>query len=489
MAVSQVTSDTMRQSALTKRPDALMQLDLNPTQGSVFYTQTFAAATRFDTINPAIDWKSLTSIWQGEAMTYTSVALLTDTLPALTQILGIPGALIEPQQTMTDLLTSAWDDRTTLVLLPFDQLVPRLVVMAIDGQNPVENSNHFDPSRYPFVATVYLHRNLSTTSASIIKKADLLLTQVAKTNRDPSRLTTVTMTGVTAMSRMMAGQMDKLGSAWPAEIIGAELASADLTIFSNEVALTPDCETNASPDSLLFCSKPAYWETLEKSGADLISLTGNHVNDWGRDSLSWSLDFYAQKGVTVYGGGENADEALKPRIVEHNGNRLAFLGANSVGPYAAWATELLPGAARFDFTQAAHLINQARTEENADVVFYDIQYQESYDIWPLYDQRETFNILLRDGADVVNGVQAHVPQSMEFTDGKLILFGLGNLYFDQMWGEATRQGLVAKHTVYEGRILSTQIMVTVLFDFGQPHWATPEERQEILQRVFAASYW
>ena len=34
-----------------------------------------------------------------------------------------------------------------------------------------------------------------------------------------------------------------------------------------------------------------------------------------------------------------------------------------------------------------------------------------------------------------------------------------------------------------------QLLTTVVEDFGQPRWATPEERAAILQRVFDASYW
>ena len=151
-------------------------------------------------------------------------------------------------------------------------------------------------------------------------------------NRDPTRLSVVAATGVTAMARMMGAQMDELGSAWPAIEVGPVLSAADLTIFSNEVSFAPDCETSANPDTLVFCSKPEYWETLERSGVDLINLTGNHVNDWGRASFSWSLDFYAQKGIPFYGGGATNQQAIQPVFIEHNGNRLAFLGANSIGP-------------------------------------------------------------------------------------------------------------------------------------------------------------
>jgi poly-gamma-glutamate capsule biosynthesis protein CapA/YwtB (metallophosphatase superfamily) len=90
---------------------------------------------------------------------------------------------------------------------------------------------------------------------------------------------------------------------------------------------------------------------------------------------------------------------------------------------------------------------------------------------------------------VVTGVQSHVPQALEFTEGKLILYGLGNLYFDQMWTQPTREGLVVKHTLYEGRHISTQLLTTLIYDYGQPRWTSPDERETLLRRVFAASYW
>jgi len=49
--------------------------------------------------------------------------------------------------------------------------------------------------------------------------------------------------------------------------------------------------------------------------------------------------------------------------------------------------------------------------------------------------------------------------------------------------------LIARHTVYDGRHISTELLVTVLEDWAQPRWATPEEREMILAPVFAASGW
>jgi poly-gamma-glutamate synthesis protein (capsule biosynthesis protein) len=81
-----------------------------------------------------------------------------------------------------------------------------------------------------------------------------------------------------------------------------------------------------------------------------------------------------------------------------------------------------------------------------------------------------------------------VPQAVEFEAGKLILYGLGNLFFDQMQG-TTREGLIVKHTIYDNRHISTQILTTLIYDYGQPRWASASERTSILSRVFGASYW
>ncbi len=491
----------------TTTPSSAVRFDATAgTDGEPAYSVTFAAATRFDTIDTALAWEALRALWSGQLLTatttttasvtaasvtaaapFTRVIVLSDTLPLLNQVLGAPSSAVVGAADVSTVVDAAWQDRTTLAIVPFDQLEPRLVVLPIDGQTPVENQSHFNPALYPLVATVYAHR---TAGAAADKaRVDQLLQALPAGNRDPDRLTVLTMTGVTAMCRMMAAQMDRFGPAWPAEVVGPELASADITHISNEVPFVEDCVANTDPENFNFCSKPEYMETLTASGVDIIGMTGNHQNDFGRENAVLSLDMYDEWGLPYYGGGKNLDGAFKPLIIEHNGNRLAFLGANSYGPKMAWATDALPGAAPFDLNILSATIRSIKEKDLADAVLVELQYQESYDPQPLADQRLDFNALVRAGADIVTGVQSHVPQGMEFTDGKLVLYGLGNLYFDQMWAQATREGMVVKHTFYNGRHLSTQILTTLLYDYGQPRWTSPQERASILNRVFDASYW
>jgi hypothetical protein len=386
---------------------------------------------------------------------------------------------------MGQILDAAWSDTPTLALVPFDLLDPRLVVLAVDGQNPIENSAHFDADQYSLAAIVYAHIDSSLDT----RLQNAILAAIPPANRDPNKLTVLAMTGVTAMVRMSAEQMDIRGNAWPAEVVGPRLAAADITAISNEVPFVPGCETNTNIDNLVFCSKPEYMETLIASGADIIGLTGNHQNDYGTKDALTSLEIYEQAGLPVYGGGKDLASAMAPLYIEHNGNRLAFLGVNSYGPPSAWATEFSPGSAPFDLAVLSAQVRAIKEEGLADLVLVEFQYQESYQTQPLLDQRLDFVAVTRAGADIVTGVQSHVPQGIEFAGAKLVLYGLGNLYFDQMWSEDTREGLIVEHTIYNGRHLSTQLLPTLLHDYGQPQWAEPSRRAAILTKVFNASYW
>ena len=74
------------------------------------------------------------------------------------------------------------------------------------------------------------------------------------------------------------------------------------------------------------------------------------------------------------------------------------------------------------------------TEFNADAQYHA----------PIPEQMADFRALSDAGADIVVGVQAHTPQAVELRgDNRIILYGLGNLYFDQVRSWGTRPGLVS----------------------------------------------
>ena len=426
----------------------------------------------------------LRRLWLGQPNALaTGSPLLTssETSAALDALLGPhdPAApvVVVPARELAERL---WNEPDALAIIPFDRLEPRLKPLAVDGLSALDAD--LDQHRYPLRATVWAKGPDGWPRLL----ADELEQQALNTNRHPDRLTVLAMTGVTALTRGVAFEIEARGDyAWPARQVADLLSSADLTHISNEVSFMPGCELEA--DTWVFCARPEYLEVLRLVGADLVELTGNHNLDFGPYYANLSLDLYAEAGMHTFGGGRNATDARQPLLITHNGNRLAFLGYSQFGPDYAWATEERPGAARFSLQALQEDLAQVRPQ--ADLVFVSIQHTETYTTTPLPEQVADFQAAIQAGADVVTGSQAHQPQVIEFYDGKPIFYGLGNLFFDQLWSEATREGLVVRHLIYDGRLIASQVLPTVMDESYQPRLAGAEERQAILQTIFAASGW
>jgi poly-gamma-glutamate synthesis protein (capsule biosynthesis protein) len=380
------------------------------------------------------------------------------------------------------LVDQAWANRKhAWAILPFDQLEPRWKVLRVDGASVLDKALEVD--KYPLSLQFGLAGKETPSLAAALMPDGRLLT-----NRDTERMTVLIMTGVTAMTRSTAARMEEQGILYPAEKVGALLRSADLTHISNEVPFTEECPT---PDfhskSLTFCSSPRYVELLRAIGTDIVELTGNHVHDYGAQAMLETLEIYRREGWPYFGGGKNLEEARRPLVIEKNGNKLAFIGCNPVGPAIAWATADGPGAAPCDY-EYVHA-ELAKLKAQVDVPIATLQYWEFELYEPTDQQRADFRGLVDAGAVIVSGSQAHQPQGFEFYKGGFIHYGLGNLFFDQMWSLGTRQEVIDRHVIYQGRHISTELYTYMLEDYSQPRPMTAKERQELLSALFKASGW
>jgi poly-gamma-glutamate synthesis protein (capsule biosynthesis protein) len=484
--------------AANNAADLTLSLRQDP-GGRTAYERILVPVDRFATLLQATSMAELQGVWTGQ-ITSTNVSTLYPTLDAMPDLIalwGQPGDAVKPQPSAAQVADRVWGDRMGLGIVPFDQLMPRLRALSLDGLSAVDN--RLDQSKWPLAARVWLNANTPRGAEELQK----LPGKPLLTNRDVAKLTVLVSTGTTAITRHMGAAIAKSGDpAFPARVIGPELAAADLTAVSNEIPFMDDCAVDDRVGLGVFCAKTEWYATLALSGVNLVGLTGNHLKDFGTPAFTKTLEFYAQKGIKVYGGGLNDEAARAPLIVEDHGNRLAFLGANMFGPerYAdangdwqnAWAGKNRPGAATYDPQQLAAAIKAVKPK--VDLVFAELQWKEDndagdYQVQPIPGQAKGFEALAEAGADVVTGVQAHAPQAIELRGNQPIFFGLGNLYFDQAWSWPTRTGLVVRHTIYAGRLLSSDLLVTVLDPNYQLRWATPDERKGVLQSVFAASGW
>jgi poly-gamma-glutamate synthesis protein (capsule biosynthesis protein) len=269
------------------------------------------------------------------------------------------------------------------------------------------------------------------------------------------------------------------------------LREADILHITNEISFADDCPyPDPGGGDLQFCSDPKYIALLEDIGTDVVELTGNHVNDWGSQWLEKSIGMYQDRGWGIFGGGVNLSEATKPYTLINHENHLAFIGCNLPGPESAWATEDSPGAAPCgDFSWLYDEISSLRQQGILPIV--TVQYNEYYQINPSETQARDFKTIAGTGAAIISGSQSHFPQGFAFEGDAYIHYGPGNLFFDQMDYPVvgTRRAAMDRLTIYDGRIIGTELITTMLEDWSRPRLMTPEERRQFLMELFSASGW
>ena len=99
-----------------------------------------------------------------------------------------------------------------------------------------------------------------------------------------------------------------------------------------------------------------------------------------------------------------------------------------------------------------------RLDKEGYLIIFTFQHEEEYVFNPKWSTlKPDFRLMAEAGADIVSGSQAHQPHDIEFYDDSLIMFGLGNLFFDLVYGgEHLDEALIARHVIYENKHISTE---------------------------------
>jgi Bacterial capsule synthesis protein PGA_cap len=446
-------------------------------------TWTYALVAPFPTLVDNITRQDFLDAWHASSSgPFGKIPLLMEESTRVTfaAILGEPGEGAVKTVPAKDLLGAAWNQMPEWAIIPFENVEPKWKVLMIEGQSPIQKG--FDPSKYPLIATYQLSC-ADPCSLSAEK-------QTSFENRDPRKLATVIMTGVTALVRATAATMDAKGILYPGEAVRGMLLEADVTHINNEVPFYSKCP---SPDpnqkTLVFCSAPRYIKLLTDIGTDVMELSGDHFADYGTDAMLETIDIYKQNKIPYYGGGLNVEDGRKPLLLEVNGNKLMFIGCNYKKEYAS-ATDTVPGSVPCDFDYMTAQIAQYRAQGYLPISTF--QYNE-FDFANATAQQEIdFRTMADAGAVIVSGSQAHVPQVMEFYKNAFIHYGLGNLFFDQVLkvGRSPKQNeFIDRHVFYDGRYLGVELMTTFLEDYARPRYMNPAERIKFLTDYFNDSGW
>ncbi|MBN2046789.1 MAG: CapA family protein [Anaerolineaceae bacterium] len=458
--------------------NSTFHIDLNG-NGAPIGSWVFVLVAPFPTLERGISSELLQSIWRSgsaAAHPFDRLLLTEPAAAALSRLWGSPNPNIIDILPADQMLDTAWDDPAfrTWALIPFEMLQIEWKVIPIDGSSPLAVSYSTDTDPLSIPITINGEPQVSLPYAS---------------NFDPGRRTLINLTGTTALVRATAATMRTRGITYPAEDILSYLLEADITHVSNEIAFSPDCPVPAyQQDDLRFCSNPEYIELLQWMDADVIELSGDHLEDWGFDAFVYTIDLYDQYQFDTYAAGRTLEEARAPLILTHNQNQVAFIGCNAKSPAYARASDERPGVAFCDFDWLVNEVSALRAEGILPIV--TLQHEEFYQYEPVQKIITDFQRLADAGAVIISGSQGHQPHGMEIINGSFLHYGLGNLFFDQInESDAQKKSFIDRYVIYDNSLVSVELYPMIFVDYAKPRPMTDDEWRQLAQDVFSASNW
>ena len=466
------------------KEEALLSLTIDTEEP--LSTWIYALAAPFATVTDDVSTESLVAFWKGNAVFPASALVMPPAIfDSLKARYGSPLGDARPLAE-EDLLTFCQSHQNAWAILPFEKLEPQWKVISLDGNSPIHKD--FTSENYPLIVQIGWDEGMRPLTETETQLAEEAIQSIPTTNRQADRLTTVILTGVTAMTRATGKEMELYGVLSPAVSIGELMREADIAHVSNEVPFATNCPPPQWQQEidLVFCSDDKYIDLMREIGTDVVELTGDHFSDYGPEAMYHTLEMYKKEGWSYYGGGKDISEAKQPLKITHNGNKIAFLGCNAKAPGYATASETNPGALHCDMDEIVEQIKTLK-DEGYQVIF-TFQHQEIYRWNPTEQMIADFHRVADAGAAIVSGSQAHQPHLVEFYGNSLIHYGLGNLFFDQLgWSEDTDKAFLDRHIFYDGKYLGVELITVQFFNWSTPTLMTPEARAVMLQRLFTES--
>ena len=251
-------------------------------------------------------------------------------------------------------------------------------------------------------------------------------------------------TTLTAWTLLAGGDvlMDRTEPAGIDPFSGIEppLASGDISIVNVEMAISD--RGRRAPKVFAFRAPSSAAQRIADAGIDVANLANNHAMDYGAEGLRDTIELLEGAGVVALGAGVNEAEAYRHRVVEVDGTvAVAFVGMSTIVPRGFAAGGDSPGiASALETERVLESVRIAAAE--ADVVIAVVHWGVEVATCANARQRSLARRLLDAGADAVIGHHPHLFQAIEFVDGRLVAYSLGNFVWHPRWSITGETGVL-----------------------------------------------
>lgn len=306
----------------------------------------------------------------------------------------------------------------------------------------------------------------------LFKRRDSFVSGLGTYLAEGRREVTFTACGDVIPARNSAERMFQHGIYYPFERVAPYLAGSDIVCADLECPLSDRVDIPLT--GMYFVSPTSTIEGIKSCGINLVSLANNHSTNFGRNVFTDTLEVLRANGMTYVGGGWDYEESYGPVFMEVKGVKFAFLSYNSIFG-AVDATETIPGVAGIqldpqegsaDYDLVSAAVSRAKQQADVVIVFFHWGTEEVY--YPSDSAKRMAHTACDSGADLVVGTHPHSVQPLEYYDGKLIAYSLGNFVFDQMYSTQVREGVIMKCGFSGDDLSDVQLVPYKVYDFCQP---------------------
>lgn len=187
-----------------------------------------------------------------------------------------------------------------------------------------------------------------------------------------------------------------------------------------------------------FRFEPKVVPVLKEAGFDVLSLSNNHVFNWGEVAFTDTLQALSEMGIIYSGGGFVGAKAYQEKVINVEGVKIAFLSFSQIKDGGVASDSLTPGIALISEKDVQESVS--RVKGDSDLVVVAFHFGEEYQTEPNEYQKKYAELAIDSGASLVVGNHPHVVQTFEQYKNTYIIYSLGNFIFDQYFSPETMSG-------------------------------------------------
>lgn len=204
------------------------------------------------------------------------------------------------------------------------------------------------------------------------------------------------------------------------------IEDAELTITNLESPLLDHGEPIDKTGPALK-SSPKTVEVLKKAGFNLVTLSNNHIMDYGREGLRSTLKACKSAGIETVGAGISPDEIKESYFCDVGGKRISVINVaeNEFGTSQYGS----PGGHSLDPVENYNTILEAK--KVSDRVIVIVHGGHEHVELPSPRMKKTYRFFVDAGADALISHHTHCISGFEEYKGAPIFYGIGNFLFDK----------------------------------------------------------